>query len=143
MKKVNLIDLEKNIIKDVYVNYLYDFSIEIEGVFISTKIYYDNLGNFKGFFIDNNEEILIKLYIDDIKNKIPLTLSEYRKNPNYIDRKVSKVAFSKATGNSSKNSYSASLYIPARWLHELDIRKDNNKILMEFDGEKIIITKVK
>ena len=68
---------------------------------------------------------------------------EYRKNLSYIDRKVSKVAFSRGTGNSSKNSYSTSLYIPAQWLHELKLDKNNNKVLMEFDGEKIIISKIK
>lgn len=144
MKKVNLIDLNKNIINDVYVNYLYDFSIESEGVFINTKIYYDSGGILKGFVIEDNQELLIKLLnADDIKNKIPVTLLEYRKNLGYVDRKVSKVAFSRGTGNSSQNSYSTSLYIPAQWLHELEVNKSNNKILMEFDGEKIIISKIK
>lgn len=144
MKKVNLIDLNKDIINDVYVNYLYDFSIEVEGIFINTKVYYDNLGNFQGFVIEDNEEILIELLSRaDIKDEIPITLFEYRKNPVYMDRKVSKVAFSKGTGNSSSNSYSTSLYIPAQWLHELKIDKDDNKVLMEFDGEKIVITKIK
>ena len=141
MKKVDLIDLNKNITKDVYVNYLYDFSVELEDVLVNTKIHYDGIGNFKGFAIENNRETLTELLSkDDVKNKIPETLSEYRRNFN--DIKVSKVAFSKGTGNSSRNSYSTSLYIPATWLNELGINKDDNKVVMKFNGESIIITKI-
>ena len=144
MRKVNLIDLNKNIIENVYIKNIYNFSILHNLEFINLELFYDDLGDFKGIIIDDkNKEIIFELLNhEDIINTFPVTLKQYRAIEDNIEVKISKVAFSKGTGNSSKNSYSTSLYIPIKWLHELGINKENNKFSMEFNGEEIVIKSI-
>ena len=139
MKKVNLIDLNKNTIENVYIKKSYSLSVLYNLEFINLELYYNDFGNLNN---KNNEIILGLLNNKEIIKTIPTTLKEYRKLEDSKEIKVSKVAFSKGTGNSSKNSYSASLYIPASWLGELGINKENNKVVMEFSGEEIVIKSI-
>lgn len=144
MKKVNLISLDRNIIENVYVKKSYSLSVLYNLEFVSLELVYNDFGNLKGIIINNkNDEIVLGLLNNkEIVKTIPTTLKEYRKLEDSKEIKVSKVAFSRGTGNSSKNSYSTSLYIPASWLSELGINKENNKVVMEFNGKEIIIRSI-
>lgn len=144
MKKVNLIDLNKNIIENVYVKKLYNFSTLYNLEFINLELFYDDLGNFRGIVIDDkNKEIVFELLNHkDVVDTFPVTLKEYRAIEDNIEVKVSKVSFSRGTGNSSKNSYSTSLYIPISWLYELGINRDNNQVVLEFNGKEIVIKSI-
>ena len=144
MKKVNLISLDRNIIENVYVKKSYSLSVLYNLEFVSLELVYNDFGNLKGIIINNkNDEIVLGLLNNkEIVKTIPTTLKEYRKLEDSKEIKVSKIAFSRGTGNSSKNSYSTSLYIPASWLSELGINKENNKVVMEFNGNEIIIRSI-
>lgn len=144
MKKVNLISLDRNIIENVYVKKSYSLSVLYNLEFVSLELVYNDFGNLEGVIINNkNDEIVLGLLNNkEIVKTIPTTLKEYRKLEDSKEIKVSKIAFSKGTGNSSKNSYSTSLYIPASWLSELGINKENNKVVMEFSGEEIVIKSI-
>ena len=144
MRKVNLIDLNKNIIENVYIKKSYNLSVLHNLEFINLELVYNDARNLKGIICYKNKDTIFELLnCKDIVSTIPTTLQQYRELEEGKEVKVSKIAFSKGTGNSSQNSYSTSLYIPAQWLYELEISKDDNKILMEFNGEKIVITKIK
>lgn len=144
MKKVNLISLDRNIIENVYVKKSYSLSVLYNLEFVSLELVYNDFGNLGGVIINNkNSEIVFGLLDNkEVVKTIPTTLKEYRKLEDSKEIKVSKIAFSKGTGNSSKNSYSASIYIPASWLSELGINKENNKVVMEFSGEEIVIKSI-
>lgn len=60
-----------------------------------------------------------------------------------IDKRKTKVIVNSAGGNASKNAKSFKINLPSRWMHELAINDENREVLMKFDGNSIVIEKVK
>lgn len=58
-----------------------------------------------------------------------------------MEQRILKVIFSKAGGNASKNSYTAKLSIPSKWLEKMQITKEDREVLVSFQDNKIIIKK--
>lgn len=127
--------------KSIEMNYLAKdiFKLDIDETLLSLDLIYLPCGDILGIVINDNNKSDVENIIDNHINSIPGTLREYR----YIctDIKTAKVVWAKGTGNSSKNSYSTSLYIPIGWLRELGLSEDYRDVVMEFDGEEIIIKK--
>lgn len=60
-----------------------------------------------------------------------------------MDKRILKILFNKTGGNASKNSYSYKISVPAAWVKEMEITSEDREITATFDGEKIIIEKLK
>lgn len=60
-----------------------------------------------------------------------------------IDKRKTKVIVNSAGGNASKNAKSFKINLPSIWMHELAINDENREVLMKFDGNSIVIEKVK
>ena len=143
MRKVNLIDLNKNIIENDYIKKSYNLSVLHNLEFINLELVYNDARNLKGIICYKNKDTIFELLnCKDIVSTIPTTLQQYRELEEGKEVKVSKIAYSKGKGNSSQNSYSTSLYIPINWLNELGISKESNKVVMEFNGKEIIIRSI-
>lgn len=56
------------------------------------------------------------------------------------ERKLN-VMFNKAGGNAGKNSLTTRISLPKAWLDILQITPDEREVILQFDGEKIIIKK--
>ncbi|WP_338631816.1 AbrB/MazE/SpoVT family DNA-binding domain-containing protein [Clostridium baratii] len=54
-------------------------------------------------------------------------------------KKEKKVTFTK----SGSGSYTARVLLPAEWLKHLEITKEDNKITLELEEDKIILKKLK
>ncbi len=59
------------------------------------------------------------------------------------ESRVLKIMFNKSGGTASKNSYAPKLSIPKSWLDEMNIDLDDREVKLSFDGEKIVIEKLK
>lgn len=51
------------------------------------------------------------------------------------------IMINKAGGGSGPNTYNYRVSLPAPWLREMGVDLDNKEVEIEFDGEKIIISK--
>lgn len=60
-----------------------------------------------------------------------------------VDERKTKVIINSAGGNASKNAKSYKINLPSRWMHELAIHDENREVFMSFDGNRIVIEKVK
>lgn len=60
-----------------------------------------------------------------------------------IEVRVLNAGVGKAGGNASSNSLKYSIGIPTAWAKSLQITKEDRALKLEFDGEKIVITKEK
>lgn len=139
MKKVNVMKLDKSIEMNYLAKNIFKLDVFKGEVLFSLDLIYLSSGYILGIVIDDNNKNYVENIIDNYIGSIPKTLREYR----YIctDTRTAKVVWSQGTGNSSKNSYSTSLYIPITWLRELGLSENYRDVIMEFDGEEIIIKK--
>lgn len=88
---------------------------------------------------------------DDWTKKIEAYIEEFENdssNKSFVD-KVTKgitaishnVSIRRAGGNASKNAKRYTISIPSAWAQQMNISEENKVVTMEFDGEKIIVTK--
>lgn len=56
-----------------------------------------------------------------------------------MDIRTAKVQVKHPGGNASKGSRTYSMTLPATWMQELGITKEERKVILSYDGEKIII----
>ena len=59
------------------------------------------------------------------------------------ENRRTRVIIHSAGGNASKNAKSFKISLPSKWMHELAIDHENREIVMTFDGERIVIEKLK
>lgn len=58
-----------------------------------------------------------------------------------MDIRKARIIPGQAGGNSSKNSENYKISLPTLWIKTLGLNADNRNVIMEFDGEHIIISK--
>ena len=59
------------------------------------------------------------------------------------ENRRTRVIINSAGGNASKNAKSFKISLPSKWMHKLAIDHENREIVMTFDGDRIVIEKVK
>ena len=60
---------------------------------------------------------------------------------NKEEKRQANISFSKSGGTAGKNSYSGRVILPTVWLRQMGIGLEDRKVVLTFDGEKIVITK--
>ena len=50
------------------------------------------------------------------------------------------VVFNKSGGNASKNSYTARLIVPSKWMKQMNVTAEDRGVIIEYDDEKDEIT---
>ena len=131
--------LDKNIEIDYLAKNIVKFDMINDGVFYELELVYSPEGDTVGVVIGEFNMIDMEILMDRCAGSIPKTIKEHREMQ--PDRKLSRVVWSKGTGNSSKNSYSTSLYLPISWLREMDLSPDSKDVILEFNGGEITIKK--
>lgn len=58
-----------------------------------------------------------------------------------MEQRELKVIFNKSGGTAGKNSTTARVTIPNRWVKEMGLSPENREVLVEFDNKKITIQK--
>lgn len=58
-----------------------------------------------------------------------------------IEKRKVNLIVAKAGGNASKNAYNCKISIPKLWADIMGAGPDSREMIMEFDGEKIILKK--
>lgn len=58
-----------------------------------------------------------------------------------METKCKKIRFSKSTNKTGSISYSANVVLPASWVREMGLSKEDKDVVINFDGRKIIIKK--
>lgn len=58
-----------------------------------------------------------------------------------METRKANIIFAKAGGNASKNSYNTKVSIPKKWVDALGVTRDCRDVLLEFDGQRIIVRK--
>lgn len=120
----------------------YPYKIKIGEKEIELKLVYNEDGGLLDGFVYEREyhQILMVVLRDFSKLNIPLTVCEYRaKNP---ESRILRVMFNKAGGNASKNAISNKMSLPSKWVSEMGMTKEDRKVLVTFDGGKIVIEKL-
>lgn len=58
-----------------------------------------------------------------------------------MEQRELKVIFNKSGGTAGKNSTTARVTIPNKWVKEMGLSPENREVLVEFDNKKITIQK--
>lgn len=58
-----------------------------------------------------------------------------------MEQRELKVIFNKSGGTAGKNSTTARVTIPNRWVKEMGLSPENREVLVEFENKKITIQK--
>ena len=121
----------------------YPYQVKIGDKQVELKLVYnEESGLLDGFVYEREYHKILMIVLRDFnKLNIPLNIREYRaKKP---DSRVLRVMFNKAGGNASKNAISNKMSLPSKWVSEMGMTKDDRKVLVTFDGDKIVIEKLK
>ncbi len=58
-----------------------------------------------------------------------------------IETRNVNMIIAKAGGNASQNAYNCKVSIPKIWADKLGVTQDNKSLILEFNGESIVIRK--
>lgn len=60
-----------------------------------------------------------------------------------MQKKIARVIFNRSGGTAGSGGITNRITIPTTWVKEMGIREEQREVNISFDGEKIIIEKVK
>lgn len=60
-----------------------------------------------------------------------------------MEEKRARVIFNKSGGTAGKGGITNRITIPTKWIKEMGITEEQREVNISFDGEKIIIEKIK
>mgnify|MGYP000850252970 CR=1 FL=1 len=58
-----------------------------------------------------------------------------------IEKRNLRISYNKSGGTAGKGGMTTRLTLPKKWVDELEITEEHREVIVEFDGEKIIIRK--